>query len=263
MQATLLGTSDAYGVPAPLCDCEYCQESQPRRRPAAVVQAGKTTLLLDAGPDTKEQLQEAGIYDLDTIYLTHHHFDHVIGLSDLYHITLEDNYLNSEEFEHPTHGKDLLVKCPGSTVRKIDREQHHVTGGIDFQPIAPGQVDTRGRLSVSPVPVAHGNIATYGYVVTDEKTEQRLVYAPDMAGWRTSGDRHVNPDALIIEGAEIVGPELHGETEQVANAIRTATGDQTDVFLVNVSEHTAELHTDALRRAGEPYTVPADFTRVL
>jgi len=37
MDVTLLGSGDALGMPAPLCDCEYCTESDPRRRPGLLV----------------------------------------------------------------------------------------------------------------------------------------------------------------------------------------------------------------------------------
>jgi phosphoribosyl 1,2-cyclic phosphate phosphodiesterase len=270
MEATLLGTSDAYGVPAPLCDCEYCVESETRRRPAVLIQTESQTICLDAGPDIKEQLHNGNVYHVDQFYVTHHHFDHIEGLSDLFHITLENNYLNSEEFEHPTHGKNINVRAPEYTVDNVDEDKHHLMSGINFEVMGSSECTTHGSLSVESIPVNHGRRQTYGFAVKDEDTGEKLVYAPDMAGWYThtlfqpeeeAEQKYANADTLVIEGAEVVGPEIHGSTEVVMSAIEKANAD--NVFLVNVSEHTAEMHTDDLIAEAKPYNIVSDYTKIL
>lgn len=264
MDATLLGTSDAYGVPAPLCDCEYCEESDERLRPSMLVQSDdeETTLVLDAGPDIKRQLHETETYDVDAFYLTHHHFDHTNGLSDIFHITLDGNYHNAHEFEHPTHGKTFDVFAPTDTINTLKDESGHLFGrGLKFDSMPANHSQEHGDLTIQSTPVAHGRQQTFGFIVTDETTGEKLVYAPDMARWKAYKDNYKNADALVIEGAEIVGPEIHGTYEQVRRAIETADADET--YLVNVSEHTAELHTAELVEAGNPYNVVSDFEQIL
>lgn len=264
MKAILLGTSDAYGVPAPLCGCEFCKESDSRLRPSMVVQSEdeETTIVLDAGPDIKKQLYHENIHDVDAFYLTHHHFDHKEGLSDVFHITLEDNYHNSEEFEHETHGKTFDVFAPRDTISKLREESSHLFGrGLKFEDMSSTDSHEYGTLTITPETVAHGRSQTFGFVVIDNKTNEKLVYAPDMARWASYGDEYKGADALVIEGAEVVGPEVHGTKEQVTSAIEKADADE--VFLVNISEHTAELHTSELKEKAKPYKVVPDFTKVL
>ncbi len=49
MRMTLFGTGDATGMPATPCDCEYCAQSAPQRRPAVLVESDDTAVVLDMG----------------------------------------------------------------------------------------------------------------------------------------------------------------------------------------------------------------------
>ena len=86
MKITLLGTGTSQGVPVIGCDCAVCRSEDPRDkrlRTAALVTHGDTNILIDAGPDLRQQMLCAGIRHLDAILLTHEHNDHVIGLDDI------------------------------------------------------------------------------------------------------------------------------------------------------------------------------------
>ncbi len=68
------------------CDCAVCRSSDPRDkrlRTAALVTQGNTNMLIDAGPDLRQQMLRADVRHLDAILLTHEHNDHVIGLDDI------------------------------------------------------------------------------------------------------------------------------------------------------------------------------------
>lgn len=71
MRVVLMGTGDAVGVPAPLCDCEYCAASERRRRPAVLVEVDGRRLVLDIGPDVADQLHGMEVYDVDGFFATH------------------------------------------------------------------------------------------------------------------------------------------------------------------------------------------------
>ncbi|HMX41403.1 MAG TPA: MBL fold metallo-hydrolase [Saprospiraceae bacterium] len=83
---TLLGTGTSQGVPVIGCDCPVCSSADPhdnRLRSSALVSAGPLNLLIDAGPDLRQQMLRAQVRHLDAILLTHEHNDHVIGLDDI------------------------------------------------------------------------------------------------------------------------------------------------------------------------------------
>ena len=83
---TLLGTGTSTGVPVIGCSCRVCTSEDPRDRRlrcSCIVEAEGVRLLIDAGPDFRRQALDFDVPDVDAVLITHHHFDHVVGLDDL------------------------------------------------------------------------------------------------------------------------------------------------------------------------------------
>jgi phosphoribosyl 1,2-cyclic phosphate phosphodiesterase len=93
MQVTLLGTGASAGVPMiggpdGKGDWGVCDPAEPRNRrtrASIVVQAqpGGPRLLVDTGPDLREQLLACAVPRIDAILYTHAHADHITGLDDV------------------------------------------------------------------------------------------------------------------------------------------------------------------------------------
>lgn len=85
VELTFLGTGTSQGIPVISCGCEVCTSSDPRDRrlrSSVLVRSGGTTLLVDCGPDFREQMLRENISHLDAILFTHNHKDHTGGLDD-------------------------------------------------------------------------------------------------------------------------------------------------------------------------------------
>ena len=83
---TFLGTGTSQGVPMIGCGCEVCLSKDPRDqrlRSSVLVEHEGLTILVDAGPDFRQQMLRAGVSHLDAIILTHNHKDHTGGLDDI------------------------------------------------------------------------------------------------------------------------------------------------------------------------------------
>ncbi|GAB5412171.1 MAG: MBL fold metallo-hydrolase [Chlamydiales bacterium] len=81
-----LGTGSSMGIPVLLCECSVCKSPSPhnkRQRTAGVITLGSKKILLDSGPDFREQALQYEVDHLDGMILTHSHFDHVGGFDDL------------------------------------------------------------------------------------------------------------------------------------------------------------------------------------
>lgn len=72
------------------CVCEVCTGRHPlnrRRRPSLWVRSGDTSLVLDVGPDFRDQVLTFGVDRVDAVLITHAHADHVMGMDDLRRFT--------------------------------------------------------------------------------------------------------------------------------------------------------------------------------
>ena len=91
---TLMGTGTSMGVPTLGCGCAVCASADPhdrRLRPSALVRwneggrpAGRErVVVIDTGPDFREQALAAGLARVDAVFYTHSHADHILGMDDL------------------------------------------------------------------------------------------------------------------------------------------------------------------------------------
>jgi phosphoribosyl 1,2-cyclic phosphate phosphodiesterase len=90
-QLTFLGTGTSMGVPTLGCRCAVCTSADPhdrRLRPSALVRwreasGAERVVVIDTGPDFREQALRAGLTRVDAVFYTHSHADHILGLDDL------------------------------------------------------------------------------------------------------------------------------------------------------------------------------------
>jgi phosphoribosyl 1,2-cyclic phosphate phosphodiesterase len=86
LKITFLGTGTSQGVPIIACDCEICKSSDPRDkrlRTSVLINTGDKNIVIDTGPDFRQQMLTAKIKHLDAVLFTHEHKDHVAGLDDV------------------------------------------------------------------------------------------------------------------------------------------------------------------------------------
>ncbi|HMN39946.1 MAG TPA: MBL fold metallo-hydrolase [Phycisphaerales bacterium] len=91
MRFTFLGTGTSSGVPVVGCGCAVCTSADPRDnrlRTAAVLefadrQGQDRTILLDCGPDMRQQALRAHLRRCDAVVFTHNHVDHTFGVDEL------------------------------------------------------------------------------------------------------------------------------------------------------------------------------------
>lgn len=90
MDATLLGTGDAFGIPRPGCRCAQCDEARAdarcaRTRSGVLLRSGGEVVLLDCSPDILRQLDAASVRSdqITRVIISHQHNDHCYGIHDL------------------------------------------------------------------------------------------------------------------------------------------------------------------------------------
>ena len=86
MQIEFLGTGTSQGIPVVACDCEVCCSSDAmdkRLRSSLLIEINGLKLVIDAGPDFRQQMLRTKLRQLNAILLTHEHTDHLFGLDDI------------------------------------------------------------------------------------------------------------------------------------------------------------------------------------
>ena len=83
MKLTFLGTGTSVGVPTIGCKCKVCTSNDPhdkRLRASAMIETDNTRVVIDCGPDFREQMLGLEFRKIDAVLLTHIHYDHVGGI---------------------------------------------------------------------------------------------------------------------------------------------------------------------------------------
>ena len=86
LRLEFLGTGTSQGVPMIGCECAVCKSTDPRDkrlRTSVLIQVDSKTLLIDAGPDLRQQMLRSDVKELDAVLLTHEHMDHIAGIDEL------------------------------------------------------------------------------------------------------------------------------------------------------------------------------------
>ncbi len=86
MKVLFLGSGTSTGVPQVGCNCVVCSSSDPkdsRLRASVVISDNENEIMIDCGPDLRQQLLVNKISKLSAILLTHEHYDHIGGLDDV------------------------------------------------------------------------------------------------------------------------------------------------------------------------------------
>ncbi|MCW5983013.1 MAG: MBL fold metallo-hydrolase [Bryobacteraceae bacterium] len=146
---TVLGSGTSVGVPTIGCHCEVCASPDPRDkrlRPSVLIRYGGRSVLIDVGPDFRQQALRARIDRIDAILFTHAHADHIMGLDDVrpfnFHQKEPIPIYGSEEtlaviqrvFKYVFDDGMTESSRPKLAPRVIDGAPIHLFG-LDFTPI--------------------------------------------------------------------------------------------------------------------------------
>jgi phosphoribosyl 1,2-cyclic phosphate phosphodiesterase len=148
LKLTFLGTGTSQGVPLIGCHCRVCSSDDPRDkrlRTSALLTYGQEHIVIDAGPDFRQQMLANRVDTLRAIFLTHEHADHIFGLDDVrsYNwIQKRPTDIYAEPRVHEAikriyHYVFLRWKYPGIPQMELHElsDQPFMVDGLEFMPI--------------------------------------------------------------------------------------------------------------------------------
>ena len=246
MKLTFLGTGTSCGVPTIGCECRVCRSTDPkdkRLRCSALVETDQTRLLIDCGPDFRQQILPQPFRRIDGILITHAHYDHMGGMDD---VRPYCQFGEINVFADPIGREGLLEllpycfaenRYPGVPAIGLHEIHHH-------EPFSIGDID------IMPFVVMHGKLPITGYRMTlhDSHPEARtptLTYITDM---KTIDDGELQyiegTDVLVVNALRIKPHHSHQTVDDaVAFARRVGAG---HTYLIHAS-HDIGLHEELNR----------------
>jgi len=172
MKLTFLGTGTSCGVPTIGCQCYTCSSTDPRDkrlRCSALIETEQTRLLIDCGPDFRQQIMPLPFRKIDGILITHAHYDHMGGMDD---IRPYCQFGEINVYADPVARQNMLQMLPYCFA------EHRYPGvpAIQLHEIRPHQLLRVGDLDIVPFQVMHHDLPIMGYrigplaYITDMKT---------------------------------------------------------------------------------------------
>ena len=248
---TFLGTGTSGGVPSLGCSCAVCRSHEPhdhRLRSAALLEHGDTRILIDCGPDIRQQLMPFGFRPLTAVLLTHVHYDHVGGLDDLRPFS--------------TFG-DINIYADETTVGGIHRAMpycftEHLYPGVprlNVHTLEPHKPFRVGDIDVLPLRVMHGKMPIMAYRFGS------LAYITDMKDIDDSQLALLEGvDTLVVNGLRWEKPHHSHQLIPDAVAMGKKLGARR-TFIIHLT-HDVGLYDEANARLPEGCLFPYDGMKI-
>jgi len=205
LRLTILGCGSSPGVPRITGDWGACDPQNPknqRMRTAVLVEriaanGSRTTVVIDTGPDFRQQMLLASVTRLDAVVYTHPHADHIHGIDDLRGFVLDQR-------------QRIDVHADNATMLRL-REAFgycfETPQGSSYPPIVKAHLIDHSRpviiegeggaLTFGPLPQIHGDIISLGFRIGG------LAYCPDVSGFPdATAERLRDLDVLIIDALQ-------------------------------------------------------------
>lgn len=210
MKLTFLGTGTSCGVPTIGCRCHTCSSTDPhdkRLRCSALIETDATRLLIDCGPDFRQQIMPQPFRKIDGILITHAHYDHMGGMDD---IRPYCQFGEINVYADPLACQGMLQMLPYC----FAENRYPGVPAIQLHEIHKHEPLRIGDIDIMPIEVMHHDLPILGYRFGN------LTYITDM---KTISDEELpyieGTDVLIVNALR---EKPHHSHQTVADAVRFA-----------------------------------------
>ena len=172
MKIRVLGCGTSTGVPRIGNDWGDCDPNEPknrRTRSSILIESAGETLLVDCGPDLREQLLAAGTANIDRVIITHDHADHCHGVDDLRQLA-------------QLRGREVPLHARPRTLERLERRFRYLFEGVALYrpvvtPVVVAGEERLGNARINFVDQPHGGITSLG--IRADEAGSSLGYAID------------------------------------------------------------------------------------
>ena len=239
MKITILGSGTSTGVPEIGCICPVCMSTDPkdkRLRCSGLVEVDGVRILMDCGPDFREQMIRLNDFrQIDAVLVTHEHYDHVGGLDDL------RPFCRFRDV--PVYAEDYMAQRLRERIPYCFAEQLYPgVPRILLEEVSPGipfyVSNTEGqKVEILPIRVMHGRLPILGYRIG------KMAWVTDMLTMPESEYDHLQGLDVLVMNA--LRPQPHGTHQSISEALEAVKRlAPKETYFVHMSHHVG-LHAEA------------------
>ncbi len=216
MKVTFLGTGTSRGIPVIGCGCRVCRSTNPKnkRLRSSLLLESQVTVVIDTSVDFRLQMLRHDVRRLDAVIFTHSHADHVLGLDDVFPLSIRSGRAI------PAYASPETLEQLKITFRYLFAENRYPgIAEVDLRAIdGPFQI---GDLGFQPIEVFHGEMRVLGFRIGAFGYVTDVSRIPDSSMEKLQGLKYLVLDGLryrphvshfsLAEAAEIaarLNPEM-------------------------------------------------------
>lgn len=190
MRLRILGCGTSAGVPRIGPDWGACDPQEPRNRrlrASLLIESAGQRLLVDCGPDLRQQLLDAGLSEIDALVVTHDHADHCHGIDEFRPVA------QRRKAPIPLHARPDVIE-------RLQQRFGYAFAGSGFyaavvEPVTAGEELSLGNARIRFVDQPHGGITSLGLRIDEDG--RSAVYAIDFS-------QMTDEMAALYEGADVM-----------------------------------------------------------
>jgi phosphoribosyl 1,2-cyclic phosphate phosphodiesterase len=196
LKITFLGTGTSQGVPVIGCHCAGCNskdERDKRLRSSILVEKDDTIIVVDTGPDFRQQMLRAEVKKLDAVLFTHEHRDHIAGLDDI----RAYNFIQKSSMD--IYAEERVNMALNSMFPYIFAEKKYPgVPQVMMHPITT-EPFTVGSMEIIPVRLMHYHMPVLGFRFGDFAYITDANYISEQEKEKLIGVKHLVVNALRRE----------------------------------------------------------------
>lgn len=229
MRIIFLGTGTSQGIPVIGCSCDTCTSSNlkdKRLRSSVLVEVDNLSVLIDIGPDFRQQMLHSKVSKIDAVLLTHEHNDHIVGIDDIRPFNFK------QKCKIPFYAlKRTIDDLKTKYAYIFDVDPYPGAPGIDCIEVLQGSsFKVLSNLEVFPIHVMHGTLPILGFRIYD------FAYITD-ASFLDHGtlDRLKNLKVLVINALQYQRHYSHFTFDEAVEKAKFIGAEKT--YLTHMSHH--------------------------
>ena len=251
MEVTFLGTGTSQGIPIIGSDHPVCHSDDPkdkRLRVSVLIEWNNYNILIDCGPDFRQQMLANNVEKLDAIFYTHEHNDHTAGLDDIRPFFFRQGDI-------PVYANERVLKALRKRFDYIFITENKYPGapGVMENVIENKPFSFKG-LTVTPIEFMHNRLPVFGFRMED------FAYLTDI---KSIEDKEIEKlqdlDVLVVSALRIEPHHSHFNLEEALEFVQKVKPQKT--YFTHIS-HMLGFHEEVEQQLPENVHLAYDNLKI-